>query len=170
MSIESVLNEDNALLLEMLREDKNFIDTSFTFPNQEKELQLELVSWSNRNRYILYINRKSKIKTRYTLQTKHRESYILLRLDLDNKTHRNPDGQKIGGNHLHIFDRDDMAGSWAFELDDAQLNEVFPGFDFSEITKNGTTPIEQFRLFCTLCNATNLPSINDQPVNDTLDF
>lgn len=71
---------------------------------------------------------------------------------------------------MHIFDRDDMAGSWAFELDDAQLNEVFPGFDFSEITKNGTTPIEQFRLFCTLCNATNLPSINEIPVNDTLEF
>lgn len=94
MSIESVLNEDNALLLEMLREDKNFIDTSFNFPNQGKVHQLELVSWSNRNRYILYINRKSNIKTRYTLQTKHRESHILLRLDLDTKTHRNPDGQK----------------------------------------------------------------------------
>ena len=40
MSIQSVLNEENALLLEMLQEDKNFIDTSFTFPNQEKELQL----------------------------------------------------------------------------------------------------------------------------------
>ena len=62
MSIESVLNEDNALLLEMLREDKNFIDTSFNFPNQGKVHQLELVSWSNRNRYILYINRKSNIK------------------------------------------------------------------------------------------------------------
>ncbi|WP_273420241.1 DUF6978 family protein [Veillonella caviae] len=170
MSIERILTEENAMLLRMLREEKIFTDTSIVFPNQGEETQLNLVSWNDRNQYILYINRKSKIKTRYTLQNKAYDSHILLRLDLDNKPHRNPNGEKISGNHLHIFDKTDESGSWAFELSDTNLSIVFPDFDLARILQNGTTPIEQFRLFCELCNTGEIPNITEKPVNDTFAF
>lgn len=170
MSIEHILNENNRTLLDMLNEEKQFVTTAIQFPRQTKEAQLQLISWNSRNRYILYINRKSNITTRYTLQNRIHDSFILLRLDLDTKPHRNPDGNKISGNHLHLFDRGDTSGSWAFELTDPELNILFPQFPFSKITKSETTQIEQFRLFCTLCNIQTIPNINIIPENETLAF
>ncbi|MBF1354244.1 MAG: hypothetical protein HXM54_05955 [Megasphaera micronuciformis] len=160
MDIINMLTEEHEELLGMLRESKHFTSTVIDFPCKGC-VSLDLISWNNRNRYLLDINRKSEIKTRYTLQNRLRDSYILLRLDLDNKPHKNPDNTKISGNHLHIFDKNDGSGSWAFELNSPQLNRVFPQFNFSEITKNGTTPVEQFRLFCSLCNVDSMPNINE---------
>ena len=170
MSIEHILNENNKTLIDMLNEEKQFVTNAIQFPSKTKEAQLHLISWNSRNRYILYINRKSNITTRYTLQNKIHDSFILLRLDLDTKPHRNPNGEKISGNHLHLFDRGDTSGSWAFELTDPDLNILFPQFPFAEITKSETTQIEQFRLFCNLCNIQTIPNINIIPENETLDF
>lgn len=149
--------EDNELYVNLL-EPKTFTIDSFKYPYRS-QCSLPLIGNSTRSEYILDINKKSLIVSRTTLQNRMKESHTLLRLDLDTKPHRNPDGTVVCGTHIHIFDRTDVNGSWAFELSNPILSTIFPDFDFSKLKKDETDSIEQFRLFCQLCNASNIPTI-----------
>ena len=77
----------------------------------------------------------------------------LLRLDIDTKPHRNPDGKKINGTHLHVY-REGYGDSWAYELNDPALHELWPKFDFSTLLQEDL--INKFYSFAKLCNFTNL--------------
>lgn len=149
--------KDNELYVNLM-EQKRFLVDSFEYPYRS-QCALPLIGNSTNSEYVLDINKKSFIVSRTTLQNRIKESHILLRLDIDTKPHRNPDKKTIGGTHIHIFDYTDINGSWAFELSDPVLSAIFPDFDFSKLAKDGIDHIEQFRLFCQLCNAPHIPRI-----------
>lgn len=89
-------------LLNMLKKLKN--EGSFEFPCFGVCKQLELDGIGNKEKFIIDINRKGRIKiSKCTFTERYRKDEILLRLDIDGPPHTNPDGVEIFSNHLHIY-------------------------------------------------------------------
>lgn len=105
---------------------------------------LEATVSSSRSTYLLDIwmgtIRLSKIK----YQTRTRSTIILVRLDISSSPHTNPDGQTIGGTHIHIF-REGFEDKWAFNLD-------------PYLFSNPNDKAASFTDFCSYCNVLNPPS------------
>lgn len=140
---------------ETLYEEKHITTSSFTFPSIGEFVQLSAVGKKTGTEYTIDINKKSLLISRSTLQNRMDTSIILVRLDIDTKPHRNPNGEKIGGTHIHIFDKQDSTGSWAFEVYDNRLKELFPLFNFTELSNIKNKPTEDvFISFCKLINCT----------------
>jgi len=70
---------------------------------------------------------------------------VLARLDIDGAPHTNPDGQRVGRTHLHLY-RDGSEDKWAFPLDPSQFIDP-------------TNMRQAFDDFCRFCN-----------IRDTLQF
>jgi hypothetical protein len=75
-----------------------------------------------------------------------RTAIPLLRLDLNAAPHRNPDGEKVGRTHLHVY-REGYGDAWAYEVPD----DAFGDLDDLVRTLND---------FMTYCNITQQPAIN----------
>ena len=137
----------------LLSEKKEFIQQNAVFPVQGTILPLNGVGMSTRIDYIVDINRKYYSLKRITFHQRVFTNISLLRLDLvDSKPHRNPDGTKISGTHLHVY-REGFGDTWAYELDDPALNSLFPGFDFTSFKPDDH--LARFNAFSNLCNFTN---------------
>ena len=50
-----------------------------------------------------------------TYQNRARKTLVLARLDFGGQPHRNPDGQRVGSPHLHLY-REGHGAKWAFEV------------------------------------------------------
>jgi hypothetical protein len=76
----------------------------YTFPLKGEKIDVELLS-EDKLPFIfhLYKGERSIIKCSYL--TRH-EIYPLIRLDLGDVKHKNPDGEIITGSHLHIYHLD----------------------------------------------------------------
>lgn len=145
-------------------ENKTFIDTQIVFPRQNEFSQLEVQNVNKTNEYIFDINRKCARLTRCTYQNRYLKSIVLLRLDLDTKPHKNPDGNIIGGNHLHVF-LDGYEDSYAFELDNPFLNKINPKFDLNKFKADNIYDI--FSAFAEFCNIKNIPTFEQNIVDLT---
>lgn len=122
----------------------------FVFPNQGTSKKIDISSLDGKNKFIIDINRKGKIKaSKCTYQKRYRKDIILLRLDIDGPPHTNPDGNVLGPNHLHIC-REGFDDSWAYPLP-------------SEIT-NETDLIEVLIGFLQYCKVQNINEISIQDV------
>lgn len=102
------------LLLDML---KKLVDKKpIKFPKFGESRQLDLVSQTGKEKFIVDINRKGKIKiSKCTFQNRYMRDIVLLRLDLDGPEHTNPDGVEIPPNHLHIY-REGYETRWAYPI------------------------------------------------------
>lgn len=155
-------NHENAEFKEFLKEEKIITDTTITFPSMRNSEVIKARGLQSNQQFLLDINRKSMRIQRITYQNRIPTSIILLRLDIDTKPHRNPNGEIIRGTHLHIFDKNDSCGSWAFELNDPRLQNFFPEFDFSRFNEAlKSNFITCFTLFCELNHITEIPVINN---------
>lgn len=122
---------------------------TFEFPLPGSSKQLNLISHDGKEKFIVDINRKGRIKiTKCTYQKRYRKEEILLRLDINGPPHTNPDGQVISANHLHIY-REGFGDSWAIPL---------PAENFTDTTDLITTLIE----FLEYCKVTNICDISIQ--------
>lgn len=135
-----------------LEESKMFEEKSANFPNINEWLTLSGTGAHTNAQYLMDINRKRCTLSRITLQERVYTTYQLLRLDIDTKPHRNPDGQKIGGTHLHIYN-EHCGDAYAYELTDPYLRTLFPDFDFTTLLT--TDQVRRFYAFCRLCNFSN---------------
>ena len=100
-----MLSQDEAdILLNILKRIRAF-QSPFTFPSIGDSRQIELVSDDGRHEFIVDVNRKGYlgISKRCTYQGRYRKDIILLRLDIAGPEHTNPDGTRVSGNHLHIY-------------------------------------------------------------------
>jgi hypothetical protein len=68
---------------------------------------------------------------------------ILVRLDVSGAAHRNPDGTRLGGTHIHLY-RQREDDDWAYALSPA---------DFS----NPSDPHTTFLEFCLYCHIDTVP-------------
>lgn len=62
---------------------------------------------------------------RFSLHIRFKENhYHLIRLDINNGTHRNPDGTIVANNHIHIYDiRSERRDEYAYSLP-SEINNI----------------------------------------------
>jgi hypothetical protein len=98
----SPLSNDEAKKLLYLEKIQNN-DESYLYPNEVKggKLQIPLISIDKTETFIFNLNKK-RLNFGLTYQTRARGTIILARLDLGG-FHTNPDRQRIGSPHLHIY-------------------------------------------------------------------
>lgn len=100
----------------LLAAPKHFVDGStIEFPPGGHEIR-ELMDAAERDLFHFDLRRGSIRISKLTYQTRARRSIILARLDIDGSPHTNPDGNKVGGPHLHIY-REDYEDKWAAPVD-----------------------------------------------------
>jgi hypothetical protein len=68
---------------------------------------------------------------------------VLVRLNVRGSSHRNPDGTRLGGTHIHLY-RQGEDDDWAYTLNPA---------DFS----NPADPLTALSEFCVYCNIDSTP-------------
>lgn len=106
----------------------------------------DLVSLDEKEKFLLDVNRKGRIKlTKCTYQKRYRRVIVLARLDIDGPPHTNPDGEKVLCPHLHIY-KEGYGEKWAYPV---------PLDKFSD-TKNLDILLRDFMKYC---NVVRLPII-----------
>jgi hypothetical protein len=99
---------DNLIAMEKQRVD----DKDWLFPSPGDRVAIPLTSLDKRESFMLDVTRAQIKLTKATYQTRARQVIILMRLDLDGPTHRNPDGVEIPCPHLQIY-REGFGDKWA---------------------------------------------------------
>ena len=143
--------------LEFIQEEKQFKDQSFRFPCQGDYKTLEAEGLTHHTEYLMDINRKLCTLSRITYQNRVQKVITLLRLDIDTKPHKNPDGKLIGGTHIHIY-KEGYLTAWAYELDDPILRTINPDFNPEDLTCSDME--RRFEAFSRLCNFINYPIVD----------
>lgn len=103
----------------------------------------ELVGDDARERFLLDLWRGTIRVSKLKFQNRARKVIVLVRLDIDGAPHTNPDGQRLGGTHLHLY-REGYEDRWAFPLDSSQFSK--PG-DLRQA----------FDDLCRFCNIRDVP-------------
>src|SRR5260370_38109312 len=80
------------------------------------DLTYELVSDDKQEQFLLDLWRGTLRLSKLKFQNRARQVVILVRLDVDGAPHTNPDGQRLGGTHIHIY-REGYDDRWAYTLD-----------------------------------------------------
>lgn len=135
----------------LIKMEKYIMDSQIIFPKAADFVKLDVVSSDGKEKFLLDINRKGTLKlTRCTYQKRYMTNIHLVRLDIDTKPHRNPDGTVISPSHIHIY-KEGWGIKWAYPLD-----------EFKEITfTNLSNLTHTFLEFCKFCNITKIPSIQE---------
>ena len=93
--------------------EKRLVDENdWTFPAAGQRIALALTSIDKRENFSPDVTRSQIRLTKATYQNRARQAIILMRLDLDGPSHRNPDGTEIPCPHLHIY-REGFGDKWA---------------------------------------------------------
>ena len=123
-------------------------DVRYTFPPADgKLLEIPLVSADKREDFILNFRRKKIILEKRNHLIRAKKTIMLVRLDIDGPPHRNPDGQDMGGTHLHIYNAEKGGDRWAIPV---------PTEFFSDLSHPLTT-LEDFMRYC---NVKKIPPID----------
>lgn len=125
-----------------------------TFPQPGRKLKIECEPPDGSERFHLDVHRGSINLKKVNQNFRVRTSIVLLRLDVDASTHKNPDGEKIGRTHLHVY-REGYGDAWAYEIP-GPLPEDVPTFRYGDLAD----PMRTLQDFMAYCNITNPPSIN----------
>ena len=97
--------EEAKKLIDMLKEKVS--QTNLNFPTLGKKMEFDVFAKEDGTKFIVNINRGSIDNKKCTYQGRtYINSIPLLRLDVTNSFHRNPDGTKIQGTHLHIYNEE----------------------------------------------------------------
>jgi hypothetical protein len=105
----------------------------------------ELASVDAREHFLLDIWRGTLRLTKLKFQNRARTIVVLVRLDVDGAPHTNPDGQRLSGTHLHLF-QEGYDDRWAFPINPTE---------FSLLSDPGTT----FQEFCAFCRIESPPPV-----------
>ena len=105
----------------------------------------ELLGHDKKETFLLDIWQGTIRLSKMRLQNRARTVYVLVRLDVNGPPHTNPDGEKIGGTHIHVY-REGFESKWACPLN----SEEFP-----DVADN----IRLLRDFCRRCNVVDTPDV-----------
>ena len=152
MSDITLPQEDADALIQM--EKRCVGPSSYTFPQPGRTLEIECQPPDGSERFHLDIYRGSINLKKVSQNFRARTSIVLLRLDVDTAPHRNPDGEKIGRTHLHVY-REGYGDSWAYEIP-GTLPEDVPALRLGDLTDR----VRTLRDFMRYCNIVDLPTIN----------
>lgn len=111
--------------------------TEHDYPAFGELVTIPLISSDRRESFLLDLRRSRIDLAKGTYQNRVRQVVVLARLDFGGAPHRNPDGQKIGTPHLHVY-REGYGDRWA--------NPV-PSDRFANLDDPWRT-LEDFMRFC----------------------
>ncbi len=117
----------------------------FIFPSMGGKLSIPLFSIDKSEEFSLDITRSVFVLEKTTFQNRGRKTLILLRLDINAAPHRNPDGKKLPGTHLHIY-KEGFGDRFAYPLPN----------EFNKCTNS----IEFLNVFMDYCHIVQKPKIN----------
>lgn len=132
---------------EIMKLDKAFEEEHIELPGSNESGVFNINSMTTKDKFYLDVDRRGRIEfTRCKMQERLVKTKLpLVRIDIDSPPHTNPDGTKVGRNHIHIF-KEDLCDTgnlpWAYDLDgfkDIKINNLS---DFMEV----------FYEFCNYCN------------------
>ena len=112
-------------------------EKKYDYPFAGGRITVPLVSIDDRESFLLDLRRARIDLAKGTYQNRARQTVVLVRLDFGGPPHRNPDGQKIGTPHLHVY-RKGYGDRWA--------NPV-PSDRFANLDDPWQT-LEDFMRFC----------------------
>lgn len=95
---------------------KYFNTHNIKIPGSGESTVFELSDSKGKNSFYFDIDRRGKIEFKYKLQERYETNDVLVRLDINSPDHLNPDGSKVGRNHIHFY-KEGYADRWAFDLD-----------------------------------------------------
>lgn len=127
---------------------KSFVDTATIVLLPGIDDTRELIGDDKHERFLLDLWRGTLRLSKYKYQNRARTAIVLVRLDIDGSPHTNPDGQQIGGTHIHLY-REGYEDRWAFPLDQEVFKDV----------RNPTGLLEDF---CGYCSIRGLPPIQEE--------
>lgn len=118
--------------------------------------KLDLEGVGTRERFILDLERGNLKRARLKYQTRARKIYVLARLDLDGRPHRNPTdsphrpSHRFTGHHLHLY-REHFSDRIAFAPDEVVGFEVPTNPD----------AVRWLLAFLRFCNVQEIPPIQE---------
>ena len=115
--------EEARKLIDMLKQ--RVTEASLEFPKLGKKLEFEVFATKEGTKFVVNIGRGKINKNKCTYQGRtYINSIPILRLDISNSFHRNSDGTKIQGNHLHIYnEKTEMSEAIPFDIKRNDLYE-----------------------------------------------
>ena len=126
----------------LLEVEKHRIDSKqWDYPSHGGEISVPLTSSDRRDKFLLDLRRARITFSKNTYQTRSRHVVVLARLDMGGAPHRNPNGEKIGTPHLHLY-RQGYGDKWAF----VPPHDIFSDLD------NPWQTLEDFMKFCNIVN------------------
>jgi len=136
MSEEKTRSSDNVKitteqaigLINMLKERVG--ETTLKFPHVGNKIEFEVQAKKDGNKFMVNISRGKIDNKKCTYQGRtYINSIALLRLDVTNSFHINPDGTKIQGPHLHIYtEENEMGEAIPFNIENADLYDYCLSF------------------------------------------
>lgn len=132
---------DELLAMEKRRVD----DAQWDMPDLGGKVSIPLVSLDQREEFLLDLYRGRINLRKGSYQNRARQVVTLARLDFGGPPHRNPDGEELGPNHLHVF-REGCGDKWARPVPDA----LFPHLD---------DPWQTLQDFMQFCNIVDSPNV-----------
>ena len=132
--------EEAIELIDILKE--RVSDITLKFPKIGDKIEFEVQAVKDGKKFIVNINRGKIDIKKCTYQGRtYINSIALLRLDVTNSFHINPDGTKIQGPHLHIYSeenemREAIQFDMCFKLDPIELKEKYVKWLEDEIVVN----------------------------------
>jgi hypothetical protein len=122
---------------------KTFADTTpISLPPGVDETR-GVIGADPKERFLLDMWRGTIRLSKLRFQMRGRQIIVLVRLCIDGAPHTNPDGERLGGSHLHLF-RERFDDKWAQPLDPTRVPDTLD-------------PWRTFEDFCSFCNITGLP-------------
>lgn len=109
---------------ELLRMLKEALVREITFPSSGQQVEFKVKGQTANNIFAVNIYRGKIQKLKYNIGARIEvNGTMLLELHIGaTNTHFNPDGEKITGNHWHIF-HDGLERKWAFPAEDIQSDK-----------------------------------------------
>ena len=108
----------------LIQTDKHADDTkAVSYPAPGGKLCVQLHSTDHRERFHLDITRGRIALTKVSHNLRVRTSVQLVRLDIGGAPHTNPDGSKVGRDHIHLY-REGFGDAWAFNIDPGVFTDV----------------------------------------------
>ena len=124
-------------------------DEMISFVSLGQSENIKLVSSDNSEDFLLDLSRGRHSLIQVSMQNRARGSVVVVRLDINDPDHRNPNSRRfLRGPHLHRY-REGLGDRWA---------EPVPARSFSDLNNELTT----LREFISFCNITKPPNIKLQ--------
>lgn len=144
------------LALKLIAEDKRYDDSEINIPFLVPKNNLT-ASGESGVIYNVDVAKNRFFLKKLTFQHRVYTSVPLIRIDLDTKTHRNPDGELICGNHIHIY-KEGAGMSWAYPLDADIVKSLNSSVSLLDMIV-AENELDKFRLFNKFCHFINEPKL-----------